>query len=596
VVKSILIVFMLLTHIVGNDDLSAYRSLKSLENTLESQIRNEIRLYTTSPFNVSVSVILDEIQTTTESSKKKSLPGVYQPSDNQSKENDKLLKNELNHIEVVITLDTGVDPSIISLAKKIAYEKANLSDRRGDKVTVIKKALQLKKKKLEVSDDVLDKIQQLDEQLADLGAMSEQEVQNIEEKFQNSLDLVRNESQLAIQKNSDVIEAVKENSFYWVLFVVVAFVIFAYLVFLYLSSVFKKQREHVNGLELKLQQDLDAVKSYMQETIDEMETKRAPDVDQRLITDLSTLVIARKGAVKTFIKSELRTTEGQEKVALLAQVLGTKSIAALLFKDETVMNEVLEVSGKFQFNSDRRESLTTDLYKDLLEKTNDQNNQDFDEFAFVKNMDIDQILLLLEGEDNGIQAFILTQIDKVMSAQVLNRLDDNLKLTLLVELSNMRPMDAQTYSALSKKLSLKISAFPKINHFVVDGEAEMASQILYLRPKDQTAMLNKILTQDANLYKRIKENYLFAEDVENMSDDILKVLLLTLDDTNVALVLYQFTQEVKGKLLTKVNERKMVILDEKVKAFEESTPSVEKMSVALYEFLTEANLLREKSA
>ena len=595
-VKSILIVFMLLTHIVGNDDLSAYRSLKSLENTLESQIRNEIRLYTTSPFNVSVSVILDEIQTTTESSKKKSLPGVYQPSDNQSKENDKLLKNELNHIEVVITLDTGVDPSIISLAKKIAYEKANLSDRRGDKVTVIKKALQLKKKKLEVSDDVLDKIQQLDEQLADLGAMSEQEVQNIEEKFQNSLDLVRNESQLAIQKNSDVIEAVKENSFYWVLFVVVAFVIFAYLVFLYLSSVFKKQREHVNGLELKLQQDLDAVKSYMQETIDEMETKRAPDVDQRLITDLSTLVIARKGAVKTFIKSELRTTEGQEKVALLAQVLGTKSIAALLFKDETVMNEVLEVSGKFQFNSDRRESLTTDLYKDLLEKTNDQNNQDFDEFAFVKNMDIDQILLLLEGEDNGIQAFILTQIDKVMSAQVLNRLDDNLKLTLLVELSNMRPMDAQTYSALSKKLSLKISAFPKINHFVVDGEAEMASQILYLRPKDQTAMLNKILTQDANLYKRIKENYLFAEDVENMSDDILKVLLLTLDDTNVALVLYQFTQEVKGKLLTKVNERKMVILDEKVKAFEESTPSVEKMSVALYEFLTEANLLREKSA
>ena len=592
--RLILLTLLLLSQLSSNDDLKSYKSVKSLEMTLENQIRNELALYTSSPFNVSVTVVLESIQTTKSVKKQKSLPGVYQQVPASSSSQD--LKSELDHIEVYVTLDTSVDPAIVSLAKKIAYEKANLSDRRGDRVIVKKKALQLKKKKLEVSDDILSKLQQLDEQIADLGDMNKRERENIETNFQNRLDQTKNESLLAAQKNTDSTDSLKTNVMYWMLSIIGVFIIFSYLVFLYLSNVFKKQREYTNGLEVKLHQDIDGVKTHLQDSIDSLETGKSVDVDQRLINDLSTLVIARKQAVTTFIKSELNTKEGQEKIALLVHILGANTISALLYKNEKMLEEVLTLSSTFHFEPERQASMSDTLYKELLEKTNDQykNNKDFDEFAFVKNMGIDQILLLMEGEDIGVKAFILTQIDKAMSAQLLQQVEENTKLTLLVELSKMRPMNAQTYSALSKKLSLKIATFPKINHFVVDGEREMAVQILHLSPKDQSALLAKILTQDANLYKRIKENFTFAEDIDRLPDEDIKKLLLTLDDNDIALSLYQLPVETKDKLLSKVNERKMVMLDEKIKHYLENTPSQEKMSYAIYNFLNEINLQYRK--
>lgn len=594
-VKLLLIVFVMFSQLVANDDLSAYKSLKSLENTLESQIRNELKLYTSSPFNVGVTVVLDEIQTTKASPEKQSLPGLYQQNSTENTEDDQLLKNELNHIEVLITLDTGVDPSIVSLAKKIAYEKANLSDRRGDKVTVVKKALQVKKKKLEVSNAILDKIQQLDEQITGVDAKNQERLKNSERDFQNKLDLAKNEISLAMKKNNDTITVIKENSLYLFLLILVAFIIFSYLVFIYFSNLSKKDHEHVKELETKLDRDIDAVKNDLHKTIEEIDTNKTAEVDQRLINDLATLVIARKNAVKAYIKTALHSPDGEEKVALLAQVLGTKSMSALLFKEENLLNDVMAIVNQHQFKPQERESLAQDLYKELLNKTNNQDNQEFDEFAFVKNMNINQLLLLLEGEDIGIQAFILTQIENVVSAEVLSRLDENLRLNLLIELSNMHPINAQTYSAISKKLSSKIANSPKVNHFVLDGESEMATQILYLKPKDQTAMLNKILTQDTALYNRIKEKYIFAEDVDKLEKSLVKTLLFTLNDLDLSLSLYQFGKELQQKLLAEVSERKMVIIDEKIKQFEEENPSTEKMSVALYNFLNEANKIKNKS-
>lgn len=270
-------------------------------------------------------------------------------------------------------------------------------------------------------------------------------------------------------------------------------------------------------------------------------------------------------------------------------------ISSLLFKDSDILKEVLAVANNYQFKSEELESLSNDLYKELLAKTKNQESQDFDEFAFVKNMDLDQLLLLLEGEDTGIQAFILTQVEKVVSAKVLSRLDENLRVQLLVELSNIRPMDAQTYSAISKKLSLKIAKSPKVNHFVLNGESEMATQILYLQPKVQTDMLNKILTQDAALYNRIKERYLFAEDIDKLDSSLIKTLLFSMNDLDVSLSLYQLSTKLQQKILLEVSERKMVLVEENIKQFEEVKPSSEKMSLALYNFLNEANKLRKKS-
>jgi len=616
-IKFLLILFMVFSQLVANDSLSAYKSLKSLESTLESQIGNELKLYTTSPSNVSVKVFTDQIQTTKVSGEKHSLPGIYEPSLAEYSKKDLSLKTELNHIEVTITLDAGVDPSIVSLARKIAYEKANLSDMRGDKVIVTKKALQIKKNNPEVSEAILDKIKTLDNQVSKVGSSVDKKISSIstdvnkkianldtknqdrlrnsEERLQNKINSTKDETSLAMKKNSDAIGLLKENGLYLLLLMLVAFIIFSYLVFIYFSNLSKKNNEHVRVLETKLQQDIDGVKTHLDKAIQDIDTNEKSEIDQQLINDLSTLVIARKSAVKVYIKEALRTPNGEEKIALLAHVLGTKAISALLFKDSNILNEVLTVANKYQFKSEEIESLSNDLYKELLEKTKNQDSQDLDEFAFVKNMDIDQLLLLLEGEDIGIQAFILTQVEKVTSAKVLSRLDENLRVQLLVELSNIRPMDAQTYSALSNKLSLKIAKSPKVNHFVLNGESEMATQILYLQPKEQTTMLNKILTQDATLYNRIKEKYLFAEDIDKLDNSLIKTLLLSMNDLDVSLSLYQLNTQLQQKILSELSERKMVMIDENIKHFEEVNPTSEKMSLALYNFLSEANKLRKKS-
>jgi flagellar motor switch protein FliG len=187
-------------------------------------------------------------------------------------------------------------------------------------------------------------------------------------------------------------------------------------------------------------------------------------------------------------------------------------------------------------------------------------------FEFLKNLPDEQILLMMEDEDIGTRALVLAQITTLQSARVMEKLDADDKVLISLEMSNMKSLGEAGYAKLGDHLAEKLVRMPSINNFVVDGTDEMVSRLLMMTPVEQEMLVKKLKTQDPSLYGKIRDNYLFFNDIDKLDSNTAKEVMLGVDDSILAIVIATSGNAIKEYLLSLMNERKRAMVEEKLKS------------------------------
>jgi hypothetical protein len=289
-----------------------------------------------------------------------------------------------------------------------------------------------------------------------------------------------------------------------------------------------------------------------------------------MVKDLYYLVNTRKVGVIQFIRESLKSESGQEKMAILVSQVGMKTLETLFGgQDESVIVGLRKAKADNQLPvEDQMAEAVDSLFHEIMLATNDLYNSKnrINPFEFLKNLPDEQILLMMEDEDIGTRALILAQISILQSARVMEKLDNDEKVLISLEMSNMKSLGEAGYSKLGDHLADKLVRMPSINNFVVDGTDEMVNRLLMMTPVEQEMLVKKLKTQDPSLYGKIRDNYLFFNDIDKLDSNTAKEVMLGVDENVLAIVIATSGNAIREYLLTLMNDRKRAMVEEKLKS------------------------------
>ncbi|MGA1824228.1 MAG: FliG C-terminal domain-containing protein [bacterium] len=629
-------IVMLGASLLPAQQLTDYASIKLLESSLEERIRNGISATMPAiPFYVSVNVYSTRVnmpkkervssQWGDDKVKPTRLPGLFLDDillSKKEKKGDYHLNDDtsnifLDHIEVIIELDKSVSKVHEKEIERIAVEKADLVSNRGDRVII-------KHSEVFSHDDFkdqLDAIAQARQKVAD----EKSEMKNItrefmdaqtrllrqyaegQEKYQRNISNRQEDMLLSIKYLSEdmarKIEATKANlelehketKSYWAMAFLILLLISVVLYFFSRSS----QKSMNNDIATRI--------TMLQEEINRKDTSVLP-VDMKTSSNgelshhkqgqnLARLMLGQKNTVKKYIRDAIDTKEGREKVAVFANQLGKKQLQKMFTnKEDDILNRINEATETVEIDDETMPQKLNELCLEIEELTDSVADiqESVNPYSFLNKIDTDQIHLLIQDENIGIKALVLSQLDKEKASRILADLNVNDRLKITMEMATLKPMGEAEYNALSERLVEKIIRLPKINHFVIDGTSTIVDAINMMIPGEQHMTLSKIKSQDPELFLKITETNLFFDDLQNIPVDIFKEAVAETDPATLALVLRDSDENFRDLMATTIGERRFALIQEAINTMVDKIPTQEEFNQSRYNFVKITNRIAHR--
>lgn len=182
-------------------------------------------------------------------------------------------------------------------------------------------------------------------------------------------------------------------------------------------------------------------------------------------------------------------------------------------------------------------------------------------FNVLKQVDPNQLLSFIQKEHPQTIALVLTQLDPVQAAAVLNDLDEELRNDVMYRYATMERVSPETISTVEHVLESRIEFSEGTTQF---GGVKAAAEILNLVGQSaEKAILENINEREPSLATEIKNLMFTFEDIVLLDDRDVQVVLRSLETSDLTLALKAASDEVKKKILSNMSERgATVILEE----------------------------------
>ncbi|MCV6608305.1 MAG: hypothetical protein OIF32_08840 [Campylobacterales bacterium] len=445
--------------------------------------------------------------------------------------------------------------------------------REVEKIKTIQKQQELLSQMARLSQDLDSKInllgEDIDRKIEILNRANKRLLDNESDKNDKKILVLKDELDKTYGASNENFEKTKMQLFYWMLAVLIAFLIISYIIYFLTNGQQKNMKENLiskmEGLIAANKSRDTSSKSNKGGTQDKGKDLKG----ESIVKDLYYLVNTRKVGVMNFIKESLKTESGQEKMAILVSQVGMRTLETLFGgQDESVIVGLRKAKDDYPLPVDSQLSEAVDsLVHEIMLVTNDLYNvkNKINPFEFLKNLPDEQIMLIMEDEDIGTKALVISQIEVLQSARIMEKLDVDEKVSISLEMSSMKPLGEAGYSKLGERLAEKLIRIPSINNFVVDGTDEMVNRLLMMTPVEQEMMIKKLKTQDPKLYGKIRDNYLFFNDIDKLDNNTAKEVMLGIDESVLAIVIATSGNAIKEYLMGLMNERKRAMVDEKLR-------------------------------
>jgi flagellar motor switch protein FliG len=213
-------------------------------------------------------------------------------------------------------------------------------------------------------------------------------------------------------------------------------------------------------------------------------------------------------------------------------------------------------------------------------------------FAFLMDLDLEQVKLLLKNESTPVLAAILPHLSPERAALLLAALPEEQRLAVVRRMARLREISPEVLRRAEGSLKEKIRAQGEIVTQEIDGQAVLAEILRQMNSSEEREILEQLELRDPGLAKAIGQKLLTLDILLAVPDRDLENLLRDFSDHELALLSKGLTPSQLEKLRRNLSDRRLSDIDAELQELGAVFRS--EVDKAVGDFLDYLKLQREK--
>ena len=254
------------------------------------------------------------------------------------------------------------------------------------------------------------------------------------------------------------------------------------------------------------------------------------------------------------------TLPGLDKSAILFQVLG-ESLALTMFQGISESDILrIRVRSKELKNIPFtvKQAILEEFYFKLMTLKYRTVSKDKKLFAFLDDLNDEQIYYLISTESSKVIAHTLDQLVEERKIKILNRFSNQVKHEIIMEFADLTDIPLEGVVNIAQELKKKISFLPSPKEFTRGGPKSIATLLNNMSISEAEQYLDQISQDDPELYSEIKKYFLSFDDLVELPDHLMSTFWKNpeLDIDALSTALKGYDEEAVNHILSFLPSRK----------------------------------------
>lgn len=256
---------------------------------------------------------------------------------------------------------------------------------------------------------------------------------------------------------------------------------------------------------------------------------------------------------------------GIDKAAILFDILGAR-LAGQLFpglNDEEIIAVRQRTPQIKNIPFEYKKTVLEEFYFSFMSKkfADESKEATSKPFAFTDGMSEVQLAYLLRSEPVKTMAILLAQLALPMQSNLLQRLPGDVRTQVIIALGKIKDVPLQAVLEVASEMKEKAKQIPPEAEYQEGGGKAMAGLLSTMDAKEQKQFLEYLAHEDPELAKEVKKHHFTFENVEMLSDALLRDVFNNLDLDDVALALKGQSQELTDRVLENLPQKKQAMYE-----------------------------------
>lgn len=265
--------------------------------------------------------------------------------------------------------------------------------------------------------------------------------------------------------------------------------------------------------------------------------------------------------------SDYNRLSGLQKVAILFSILG-ESLALNLVKDldKTEVRKIraaMRGVGNVAF-AVKKQVMEEFYFSFVSEKFQEEEESDEPKkpFSFLSELTDEQLIALLITETPRVIAITLAQLSSEKRMMVLNRISEEEKGQVLLNIGNLNDVPLEAVVQIANKLQKKSRQLPKTVAFSRGGGKDLADLLGEMNAEDEEMFMSNLEQDNPDLAEEVKKYRITFESIfEIFPDNLLRDLMNAVDLDAVAMALKGMDQSIADKVIGVLPKKKQAMFE-----------------------------------
>jgi len=263
--------------------------------------------------------------------------------------------------------------------------------------------------------------------------------------------------------------------------------------------------------------------------------------------------------------SDYNRLSGLQKVAILFSILG-ESLALNLVKelDKTELRKIrAAMRGVNSVAFAVKKQVMEEFYFSFVsEKFQEEEESDEPKkpFAFLGDLTDEQLIALLITETPRVIAITLAQLSSDKRMLVLNRISEEEKGQVLLNIGNLDDVPLEAVVQIANKLQKKSRQLPKTVAFSRGGGKDLADLLGEMEAEDEEMFMTNLEQENPDLAEDVKKYRITFESIfEIFPDNLLRDLMNAVDLDGIAMALKGMDKSINDKVIGVLPKKKQAM-------------------------------------
>ena len=176
-------------------------------------------------------------------------------------------------------------------------------------------------------------------------------------------------------------------------------------------------------------------------------------------------------------------------------------------------------------------------------------------FYMMRNVDPNQIIPFISKEHPQTIALILSQLESVQAAGVINGLSEELQADVSYRIATMESISPQVLREMEDSLAENLQSILSGQVTEIGGPKAVAEILNRTGRSTEKAVLERLDAQDPELAEDVRNQMFVFDDIANLTDREIQLILREVDSKDLSTALKGATDEMKDRIFGNVSDR-----------------------------------------